>query len=52
MARNKDLEDQPKRMSSGKHVICIDKIDCCLSCIRRRRKGKRSPKKKVKNHDR
>lgn len=42
MAKVKDNENERKHLSSGRCVICIDKIDCCLACIKRRRKAKRN----------
>jgi len=42
--KKKDFEELPKQLSSGRCVICVDKIDCCMSCIRRSRKPKRSSK--------
>lgn len=44
MYKVKDDEHALTQISSGQCVICIDKIDCCLACIKRRRKAKRNNK--------
>lgn len=43
-ARLKELVEAPKSVSSGKHVTCIDKVDCCMACIRRRKRGQKDKK--------
>lgn len=35
-------EEPLKYCSSGRYVIAIDKIDCCLSCLKRRKRKIRS----------
>ena len=43
-SRLKELMDLPKQISSGKHVTCVDKVDCCMNCIRRRKRGRKDKK--------
>lgn len=48
MSKSDNKEELPKQLSSGRCVICVDGEECCMNCIRLRKRRKRSPKKKRK----